>query len=692
MRRAVPVLLALAVVVTGPVAARSATPPDGFAVVATKQLHTGVEYVKLSKAKAPVIAHVAHILPGAPVELQLVNAFDRISTRPSELEKTSSMCERTRCIVGVNGDFHKIGVPAGAVIVDGRMLHSPEIDRPQLTVLKDGRLVGGPFPWTGALTGPAGIHVPISTVNAAPPGNGLAVFTPEYGPTTPDSARAELVVRAARVGALNQPAIIELVSLRTGAGPIPDDGAVLSGDGSAGQQLRDLWARRQASGPPARIVISSPLDAEVSLGVEPVVLRDGKRALPWRDPNVINPRQPHTLVGWNREGHVYLVAVDGRQAASEGVTMAEAADFLVSLGVTEAVSLDGGGGTTFVSGGSVWNRPSDNDPARPGGYAERGATNALVVTPLRGRPAPSVAPVVTTAPKAIKPMAAPRETDRRSDESNLGPTWIAGPMTVEGDAPLTGPGAEAAPAGEAQLHFAGPSGTGAAPGREPVPNTAGDGAAAPEDRSLVTQARPRSKPDGDRPASEEEEAQSAPPTAGEQAGPPPVEKSSGGNGRGLLRTILGGSALAAIGVATRARAGRRTAESVPATEEVRKGNVPVEPDVLLEPHALLEAEVLSEPEVQLERRVLSEPEVVVLHEPKMLQPAVVPEPATVPEPEAALEPESLVEPEILPEPQAALEPEVLSEPEDLPKPEAVPEPEDLPEPEAVPEPEDLPEP
>ena len=122
------------------------------------------------------------------------------------------------------------------------------------------------------------------------------------------------------------------------------------------------------------------------------MLRDSKRALPWRDPNIINPRQPHTLVGWNKAGDIYLVAVDGRQPGSDGVTMAEAADFLLDLGVTDAVSLDGGGGTTFVAGGTVWNRPSDNDPARPTEYEERAGTNALVVTSRPGAPLPPAAP------------------------------------------------------------------------------------------------------------------------------------------------------------------------------------------------------------------------------------------------------------------------------------------------------------
>jgi hypothetical protein len=86
--------------------------------------------------------------------------------------------------------------------------------------------------------------------------------------------------------------------------------------------------------------------------------------------------------------------------------MAEAADFLLDLGVTDAVNLDGGGGTTFVAGGSVWNRPSDNDPARPAEYEERGGTNALVITSRPGAPLPPVSPP-PPPPSATTPSGKP---------------------------------------------------------------------------------------------------------------------------------------------------------------------------------------------------------------------------------------------------------------------------------------------
>lgn len=593
------VVLALGLVVASPVAAGSQTnAPEGFGVVGSASLYSGVEYVKLAKARGPVVAHVAHLSPGAPVDLQVVNAYDRISTNPRELETTSSMCERTRCIVGVNGDFHKMGVPAGAVIVGGRMLHSPEPDRPQLTVLKNGGLVAGTFPWTGSLAGANGAPVAVAAVNAAPPANGVALFTPEHGPETEASSRLELVVRASEVGTLNQPRNVELVSIRPGGGAIPPDGAVFSADGSAGQQLRDLWNRRQASKPSAKLVISSPLDARVSLGVEPVVLKDGKRGSPWRDPNVINPSQPHTLVGWNKEGHVYLVAVDGRQAASEGMTMAEAADFLLGLGVTDAVSLDGGGGTTFVAGGSVWNRPSDNDPARPDRYVERGATNALVVIARPGAPAAAETPGPNGAersdPKAVKPMSTPPEgTAGGSDGSRVGPTWFSGPVTVDGTTSLIGPAPDAV-AGELPVGRSASLATGGpGSGWEATPTEAGGSPdAPPEDRSLVGEARTRQQNEAE---PNSDDYQQSPLAAAADLTSPDPSRKTGGGGPGSLKTMLAGAALAsALGLATRTRRERRNPAEVDVVvlaPVVNALDPPTEPEVEPEPEPVAVAPI-----------------------------------------------------------------------------------------------------
>ncbi|HEV3364220.1 MAG TPA: phosphodiester glycosidase family protein [Acidimicrobiia bacterium] len=411
--------------------------PNRFDVTARADLYDGVEYLKLAKPSVPVVAHVAHIERDAPVDLRVVNAHDKIPTSTRDLETTSSMCGRVRCVVGVDGDFHYRGSPLGGVVSGGRMLRSPNPGRPQVTVTGSGDLLAGPMAWSGSLVLGDGSQIPLAGINVARVPNAVVLYTPAYGGRTPDAPGIELVLNAATPpGKLNHAAPVTLKGARNLPGGIPANGAVLAADGVAADQLVALWGRVVGStlSPQAEVLVQSPVDAAESIGADPVVLRDGQRALPWLDPNLAIPRQPHTLVGWNKAGDVFLVAVDGRQTASEGMTMAEAADFLVGLGATDAVNLDGGGGTVMAAGGSVWNGPSD------AGGAERGAVNALVVMTRPGAPHPDLKP---RAPAPIDPAVRTPTQGPVSGPAHGGGTPIGPP------APLTTEGSEATPAGTA---------------------------------------------------------------------------------------------------------------------------------------------------------------------------------------------------------------------------------------------------
>jgi exopolysaccharide biosynthesis protein len=92
----------------------------------------------------------------------------------------------------------------------------------------------------------------------------------------------------------------------------------------------------------------------------PDLLRDGE-VTGWLSSFRCFVRHPRTALGLSRdEKTLYFVVVDGRSAASVGMTCVELAALLKGLGSWTAMNLDGGGSSTmYVEGLGVVNQPSD---------------------------------------------------------------------------------------------------------------------------------------------------------------------------------------------------------------------------------------------------------------------------------------------------------------------------------------------
>ncbi len=67
---------------------------------------------------------------------------------------------------------------------------------------------------------------------------------------------------------------------------------------------------------------------------------------------------PRTAIGIIDDCHYVFVVSDGRTDESEGLTLLELAEFMDSLGCTQAYNLDGGGSSTMVFNGTVINNPT----------------------------------------------------------------------------------------------------------------------------------------------------------------------------------------------------------------------------------------------------------------------------------------------------------------------------------------------
>jgi len=62
---------------------------------------------------------------------------------------------------------------------------------------------------------------------------------------------------------------------------------------------------------------------------------------------------PRLAIGWDKEGRVLLVVINGVESKREGLDLKTFASLLVNLGAVEAVNLDGGGSVTLVWDGHI---------------------------------------------------------------------------------------------------------------------------------------------------------------------------------------------------------------------------------------------------------------------------------------------------------------------------------------------------
>jgi exopolysaccharide biosynthesis protein len=101
------------------------------------------------------------------------------------------------------------------------------------------------------------------------------------------------------------------------------------------------------------VLISGPL----------LLLNSGKVKLP--DMDFVNKRNPRTCLCLTGESLVFIT-IDGRQKEAEGMSLPEVQEYLLKIGCTDAINLDGGGSTTmWIKDKGVVNFVSEESGERP---------------------------------------------------------------------------------------------------------------------------------------------------------------------------------------------------------------------------------------------------------------------------------------------------------------------------------------
>jgi len=371
------------------VAAACASETGGSWLGDATRVAPGVEFYESSDPTlvdpvGPIAVHLLRLDP-ARVRLTSVLAQDEILGA----ERVEAMAVRHDAVAAINGGFFNqgtgeplgllkvgrelvsdTGVFRGAVIIQSPADGPTELTFDQVAVRMTLSFEAEDREW----------QVQVNGVDTTRARGRLMLYTPTYHADTDTAANGTEWVLS------GDPLTVREVRHDLGRTTIPRDGIVLSYGGlDLPEELSALTPGVEVSlGATWRTVyglLSDSLDAaDHIIGGAGLIKRDGRVVGGWDETEDLDPeafideRHPRTLIGRDRQGFIWLVAVDGRRSGhSVGMAFADVIRLSERLALRDVLNLDGGGSTTMVVNGDVVNRPSDPTGART-------VSDALVVT------------------------------------------------------------------------------------------------------------------------------------------------------------------------------------------------------------------------------------------------------------------------------------------------------------------------
>jgi hypothetical protein len=270
---------------------------------------------------------------------------------------------------GISGDFtNASGLPSGIVVSSGEYQHGPTPGRSSIGLDENGVLRVNRFSFVGTWKG-TGQRRPLAGLNQKPRGNQTVLFTPAWGPATPDLPNATAVVLEQFPAASpNTDLQANATTTTSGSVAIPASGAVLV---ASGTEAAKLAGEAPAATPvTARLILpTSWAGVTGAIGGGPLLVRNHKAVFKTSEnfaAEELASRDARAGVGQLDDGRIILVAVDGgRPGYSVGMTTYELAQTMARLGAVTAAALESGKAVTAAFQGQLLNRPSNVGGEKP---------------------------------------------------------------------------------------------------------------------------------------------------------------------------------------------------------------------------------------------------------------------------------------------------------------------------------------
>lgn len=307
----------------------------------------GVKHIKLTKyySGRPVRINVVEVDFNLAKDLELTPALSSSQNLKSRRTITT-IAKNNNAIVALNGTYFKpqTGVPLGTLMIDEKMYTGPIYDRVAMGIFDDGFDIAR-VQFTSTVKG-SGHTINVNNINQPRMlSTHVIVYTPEWGKYSPYAPKYG-------VGLL----VVDDKIVKASANPIqiPDNGYVISGPK---KQLYQLLEKKKVKLDIKTTPEWKGVKHIISGG--PYLVKNGEVFVDMTAQKLgsIGGRNPRSAIGYTADNNFILVAVDGREGSSIGMTLMELANFMKSIGCVNAMNLDGGGSTVMYVNGQVVNKP-----------------------------------------------------------------------------------------------------------------------------------------------------------------------------------------------------------------------------------------------------------------------------------------------------------------------------------------------
>jgi exopolysaccharide biosynthesis protein len=313
-----------------------------------KEIYPGISYRKFH-LPGPVMVNVLDIDLNDPmIDLKPLTAMPDNVLSKSNLNQ---FVQRYKGIAGINASFFKppTGLPLGALIVDGEYYTGPIFNRVALVIDRYNRAYLDVIRLHAYCIIPGNIRLNIQNINQPRLSTeGYMLYNSKWTSPVPKTLKNELQIAVVQN---------KVIQKTTGALRVPENGYVITGPNKDAFKAIKVYDSIDIQ----VHTVSKVPNIKHAIGAGPYLLKEGNVYIDCASQKfAFSPytKDPRSAAGITADNHLLLVTVDGRQKNSIGMSFHQLAHFMKSLGVVNAMNLDGGSSTQMSINGKIVNNPT----------------------------------------------------------------------------------------------------------------------------------------------------------------------------------------------------------------------------------------------------------------------------------------------------------------------------------------------